>query len=121
MSGPIDQSGNYINPRLFPLFPLLGTNAWREKLAKIPLCPASMDQVPVQYFIIIWKESNRRASRQYLLHLHMTLLDGKLLMGETKYLIRANGEYFGGLLAIVYINKTLNDTRYLFGRKGIFC
>ena len=95
MSGPIDQSGNYINPRLFPLFPPLGTNARREKLAKIPLCPASMDQVTVQYFIIIWKESNRRASRQYLLHLHMTLLDGKLLMGETKYLIGGERGVFG--------------------------
>ena len=122
MSESIDQSVNYINLRYFHhllLFPPLGTNARPEKPAKIH----SSDTVLLgtKHFIIIWKESNGGASRQYLLHLHMTLLDGKLLMGETKYLIRANGEYFGGLLAIVYINKTLNDTRYLFGRKGIFC
>ena len=92
MSGAIDQSGNYINQRLLLLFPPLGTNARLEKLAKIHLCSATMDQVPIQYFIIIWKESNRGASRQYLLHLHMTLLDGKLLMGETKYLIGGEKE-----------------------------
>jgi len=121
MSEAIDQSVNYINLRYFHhllLFPPLGTNARPEKPAKIH----SSDTVLLgtKHFIIIWKESNGGATRQYLLHLHMTLLDGKLLMGETKYLIRSNGEYLGGLLVIVYINKTLNDTKYLFGRKRVF-
>ena len=41
------------------------------------------------------KKATRGASRQYLLHLHMTLLDGKLLMGETKYLIGGERGVFG--------------------------
>ena len=94
MSEAIDQSVNYINLRYFHhllLFPPLGTNARPEKPAKIH----SSDTVLLgtKHFIIIWKESNGGATRQYLLHLHMTLLDGKLLMGEAKYLIRANGDF----------------------------
>ena len=97
MSEAIDQSVNYINLRYFHhllLFPPLGTNARPEKPAKIH----SSDTVLLgtKYFIIIWKESNGGASRQYLLHLHMTLLDGKLLMGEPKYLIGGEGGVFAG-------------------------
>ena len=64
MSEAIDQSVNYINLRYFHhllLFPPLGTNARPEKPAKIH----SSDTVLLgtKHFIIIWKESNRGASR----------------------------------------------------------